>query len=114
MEQGGGRDARVSRVRYWMLHLVPAGLLVSALDPWPYGYYTLLRFVVSIAAVWLAFLIYRRDSGVGPWSVVFVSAAVLFNPVIPVDLPRDIWIVYVATAALFLVHLVATRTEPTE
>jgi hypothetical protein len=112
MEHGAARNAWVSRVRDLTLHLAPAALLVSALDPWPYGYYTLLRFVVSIAAVWLAFLTYRRDKGVGSWSVVFASAAILFNPVIPVDVPRDIWIVYVATAALFLVHLVATRAEP--
>jgi hypothetical protein len=38
----------------------------------------------------------------------------LFNPIIPVDVPRDIWIVYVATAALFLVHLAATRTEASD
>ena len=100
-----------SRGAYWALHLVPAALLVAALDPWPYGYYTALRIVVCIAAAWLAVLVYRRDNGVGPWSIAFGLAALLFNPVIPVELSRDIWTVFVGMAALFLVHLVATRAE---
>ena len=54
----------MTRGAYLALHLVPAVFLVGAIGPWPYGYFTLLRFVVCIAALWLAYLDYQREEKV--------------------------------------------------
>lgn len=99
----------MTRGAYLALHLVPAALLVGAIAPWPYGYYTLLRFVVCIAAVWLAVLDYQRSRSVGLWVVTLGVAAITFNPLVPVHLSRDIWFfVDIGMAVLLGAHLWAT------
>jgi hypothetical protein len=110
MGVGETRNRRVASLAYWVLHLLPAGLLFSALDPWPSGFYAALRLIVCIAAIGIAILIYRRDRAVGSWLVAFGLTAVVVNPVVPIAIPREIWIAYIAIAALFLAHLIATRT----
>jgi hypothetical protein len=103
-------DARASGMAYWLLHLLPAGFLVSALDPWPELFYDALRIVVCLAAAGIAFLIYRRDQRASFWLLAFGIVAVLANPFVPFIMLGQGWIAYVAMAALFLVHLAATRT----
>jgi hypothetical protein len=59
----------MSRGVYLALHLIPAAMLIAALGPWPYGYYTLLRLVVCIVAGWLAVLDYRKAHTLTPWAM---------------------------------------------
>lgn len=95
----------VTRGTYLALHLVPAALLVAALAYWPYGYYTLLRFIVCIAAVWLAVLDFQRNDKITPWVIVLGIIAILFNPIAPVYLSRGTWAYLdVAAAILFGIH----------
>jgi hypothetical protein len=103
-------DARASGVAYWALHLLPAGLLFSALDPWPEAFYAALRIVVCVAAAGIAFLIYRRDQRATYWLVAFGMAAIISNPFVPLIVRGQVWIAYISLAALFLTHLAATRT----
>ena len=42
--------------------LVPAILLVLAVLPWPYGYYTFLRICICVASAYLAFQEWDRAS----------------------------------------------------
>lgn len=79
----------------------PAIALLFALLPLPYGYYTLLRFVVCGASCWLA---YKHYEAVGShaWTVIFIVLAVLFNPIIPIHFPRNVWAVIDAVCALLL------------
>lgn len=74
-------------------HLIPAIvaslMLLGALADWPYGYYQLLRFVVCIVAVYVAFIAYNWHK---IWATcIFGFTAVLFNPLIPIHLSREIW-----------------------
>jgi len=74
-------------------HLIPAIIaalmLLGALGQWPYGYYQLLRFVVCGSATYVAFVAYESKK---LWvTLVFGFIAVLFNPLIPVHLSREIW-----------------------
>ena len=51
---------------------VPTVMLVIALAPLPYGYYTLLRLVVCVCAGLLAYTAYRdAGSSVTAWAIVF-------------------------------------------
>lgn len=59
------RTLKMTRGAYVALHIGPAVLLVAALGPWPYRYYTLLRFVICISAAWLAVMAYRQRVGLG-------------------------------------------------
>lgn len=78
-----------------------AGLLLLALLPWPYGYYVFLRWVVCGAALLTAWDILRyRSASIGGW--LMIGCAVLYNPLVPVHLKREVWmVVNVVTAALF-------------
>lgn len=74
-------------------HLIPAIIaalmLLGALGRWPYGYYQLLRWVTCAAAVFVAFVAYDWQK---KWAtVLFGFIAVLFNPLIPIHLTRELW-----------------------
>ena len=69
----------------------------------------MLRFVVFVAAAWLAVLDYQRDEKVGVWAIALGLGAILFNPIIPVYLPREIWFFLdLGMAVLLGAHFAAT------
>ena len=74
-------------------HLIPAIvaalMLLGALGHWPYGYYQLLRLVTCGAAVWVAVVAYGWRKLWATWLFGFI--AVLFNPLIPIHLSRELW-----------------------
>ena len=72
------------------LWLVPTLMLVAALGPWPYGYYVLLRLVVCLASIAVA---WRLREGSGPLMWAFVALAILYNPIVKVPLGREVWMV---------------------
>ncbi|WP_415390296.1 DUF6804 family protein [Porticoccus sp. Uisw_050_02] len=67
---------------------IPAILLFIAIFGLPYGYYTLLRLVVTGISIYAAFFLFERDS-FNFWA--FLGIALLFNPLIPVHLSREVW-----------------------
>jgi hypothetical protein len=73
-----------------ILIAVPAAMLAAALAPWPYGYYVLLRLVVCIASVAIAWRLGERG-GLLTWA--FVALAILYNPIVRVPLGRDVWMI---------------------
>lgn len=92
-----------------LIWALPILFLLVALFPLPYGYYNLLRLVVTICA---GFLVYTeiKQSGPNLWSVLFFSIALLFNPIIPIHLTREIWIFLdILVAAGFALHWFAKR-----
>jgi Family of unknown function (DUF6804) len=94
------------------LHWMPAVMLIAALGPWPYAYYTLLRVVVCLAAGLLALTTYQRSNKVTLWFAAFVGTSILFNPIFPIHLTRGLWTVLdLAGAALFVVHFFVRGDE---
>jgi hypothetical protein len=99
----------------YLLHFVPAGMLMLAPGRWPYGYYMLLRVVVLAAALLLAGLIYQRTKQFTIWLGLFLIAALVFNPFVPLYLTRGVWaMLNVAAAALFVAHFVVARSQVAE
>ena len=85
--------------------LVPAVALLVALAPLPYGYYTLLRIVVCGAAAFIAYSTFSQEGSVSLWVLVMGGLAVLFNPLIPIHLSRELWApIDAISAVVFLVH----------
>ena len=76
-------------------------MLLLALADWPYGYYQLLRVVVCAVAVWGATLAHRMEKP--GWTWLLGVLAVIFNPVFPVHLEREIWSIIDLGAAVVLV-----------
>ena len=93
-------------------HLIPsliaAAMLFIALGHLPYGYYTLLRFVVCGCAAFVAFVGYSGGKIWATWLFAFV--AVLFNPIIKINFHKDAWQVFdFICAILFIVGLFVVR-----
>jgi hypothetical protein len=97
-------------------HLVPAAIaalmLFGALGYWPYGYYQLLRFVVCGISAYTAFMAYEWQRQWVVW--LFGLIAVLFNPLIPILLPRELWQVIDVTCAFLFVAIVFALRKPNE
>ena len=79
---------------------------------WPYGFYTLLRFVVCGGAGLLAF---RANSlSMQSWAWIMGAIAIIFNPVVPFGFVREIWSVMDAcTAGLIAIASVSIFSLPT-
>ena len=90
--------------------LAPAGLLLLALLPWPYGYYNFLRLVVCAVAAWIAYTQWREDDALSGWVVALAATAILYNPVLPIFLTREIWsVLNLLSAGVFIGHFLALR-----
>lgn len=78
--------------------------------PLPFGYYGFLRFVAVLAFIYAAFVAFSTRSWV---TLLFAALAVLvFNPVVPLRLPKDAWACIDAASAAYLAILakhLATR-----
>ena len=94
-----------------MFLLIAIGMLILAIPPvWPYGYYTLLRLVVSGVAVYAAYVGYNLDLRTIP--VILGLIALLFNPVIPIHLTKEIWtVINIIVAIVFLIIMFILRKK---
>ncbi|MBD3790440.1 MAG: hypothetical protein IE885_08810 [Campylobacterales bacterium] len=79
---------------------IAAGMLFIGVLPLPYGYYMLLRFVACGVFAWAAFITYEKNEEVLPW--VFGILAVVFNPLIKIHFPKELWAVIDFCSGLFL------------
>lgn len=88
----------------------PVLLLFMAVLPWPYGYYVFLRLALCLISVTIAFFQWKHDDALSGWVVVFSGIAVLYNPLVPIHLTKEIWIfLNLATACLFFGHFLALK-----
>ena len=75
--------------------------VVLAIPPiWPYGYYMLLRLVVCGVAVYGAVQAHNQDRE--GWTWLLGGMAVLFNPLIPVHLGKEAWVLIDLISAVLL------------
>lgn len=84
----------------WIPQVVAIAVLLWALYPGnPYGYYVFVRWMVGIVLAYVAYNAFIRSRDLFAW--LCVVGAVAYNPVIPVELTRDIWnVINVATIML--------------
>jgi hypothetical protein len=87
----------------WHINIVAVLLAVL---PLPYAYYMALRVLVCASA---AFLFYRHtkrwQNQLDGWKWLLLGVAILYNPVIPIHLPKEAWVgINIATAILFYRH----------
>lgn len=96
------------------IYIVSAMLLLGA-APLPYGYYMLLRLVACGFFVWAAVIAREQSNQYLPW--VFGFLALLFNPIIKIHLPKEIWAVIDIGSAIFILlmksKLIEFRSEST-
>ena len=64
-------------------------LLFGIPSMWPYAYYQILRWVVTIAALVGAYDAHEAKRTY--WIAAFVAIAILFNPIAPIHLDKITW-----------------------
>lgn len=78
-------------MNYKYLGLTCGILLLIAIPNWlPYGFYIIIRWIISVASVLLA--LNFKDNKNQKLSFTFWAVAILFNPIIPIYLNKDIWV----------------------
>ena len=73
------------------LLIISSVMLLVAVLPLPYGFYTLLRIVVTASAVFAAYYFFK-EGGDSQSGIILALIALLFNPLIPIHLDKVIWI----------------------
>jgi uncharacterized membrane protein len=82
------------------LLIAAAFLFIALFDGWPYGFFTLLRFVVFASSAYVAWMAYKSQKE--KWVWIFGFLAVLFNPFIVIHLNREIWSVIDFIVGVFI------------
>jgi len=87
-------------------------LFLAMIEGWPYGFFTLLRLVVFGTTVYLSWLAYKSKKQ--SWIWIFGFIALVFNPLIPLHLGRDLWMVVDLLVAGFLIISIFVFKLPKE
>ncbi|MCD6151640.1 MAG: hypothetical protein J7J70_08350 [Deltaproteobacteria bacterium] len=87
-------------------------LFLAMFSGWPYGFFTLLRLVVFGTTVYLSWLAYKSEEQA--WAWVFGFVALVFNPLIPLHLGRDLWMVVDFLVAVLLIISIFVFKLPKE
>ena len=89
---------------------VCAAMLFIGAAPLPYGYYMLLRLVAFGVFAYAAYVAYEKKSKALPW--VYGFMALVFNPIIKVHFPKEMWaVVDIAAGLLLLATAKAVKTN---
>lgn len=98
-----------------ILTLVATGFLFFALSGGlPYGYFTLMRFVVCSVSIYLAYKTYK-DNKESLWVWAFGFVAILFNPVTPIHLQREQWeVIDLLTGVFFVASIFLVKIKSTK
>ena len=65
-------------------------LLLAIPTGWPYAYYGLLRWIILISSIIVAWNFHK--SQISSWVFIFGAIAFLFNPIMPIHLNKQSWI----------------------
>lgn len=83
-----------------IVKIIAAIMLLWALADNPYGYYQILRWVVVGVAGYSAFIAYEHRKNV--WAWIFGIITILYNPIAPIYLNREIWAVIDVIVAVII------------
>lgn len=84
-----------------LLIAIPTGL-------WGYGYYVLLRWVVTGTALFVLWAAYELKET--KWIWIMGLIALLFNPIAPIYLDKNTWVIIdFIVAGIFLISIFKTK-----
>lgn len=87
-----------------IFRIIVSALLFIAILDLPYGYYTLLRIVVTAVAGYGIYTFVQKNIRIT--ILIFSGIAVIFNPLIPVHLEKETWqVINVVVGTFFLISL---------
>lgn len=90
--------------------IIATGFLVWALADHAYGYFTFLRFIVCFVAAYNTFLAHSQHKI--EWTWILGGIAVFFNPIVPIYMNRQLWIIVdIVVAVVFVISLFFVREK---
>jgi hypothetical protein len=91
------------QIIFWLKLVGIAFLLISFLKL-PYGFYTLLRIVITGTATYSTYIYYKAEKKFWMWTLGVI--AILFNPIVPIYLEKETWkVIDITTAIIFLISI---------
>ena len=82
----------INKQALYFLFIAPAILLfVAPLMEFPYGFYTFLRILILISSAFMIYTVYMYKKGIDAIGMLFIIILILYNPIIPIHLSREIW-----------------------
>lgn len=91
--------------------IASAFLFIALFEGLPYGYFTLLRFIVCVVGAYLAYEIYEENKE-SLWVWAFGLVVVLFNPIIIIHLQREQWwIIDLIVGIFFVLSIFLIKTK---
>lgn len=100
-----GEFPPLSSTGFFVIRLIAASLLFFAILPLPGGYYQFLRLIVC--GVCCYGVLVSRESVSPVWLICFGLVALLFNPIFPIHLEREIWrFIDVGSGMIILVSVI--------
>lgn len=92
------------------LIIILAILLFLCLAPMPYGYYTLVRFISMMGFTYLAYSCFTLQKKDLSWC--FISLALLFQPIFPLPLGKELWQIVDVVVGIFLIIVLFNSKNP--
>lgn len=86
---------------FFVVRVIAALMLLIAFAELPYAYYQMLRWVVCGVTGYGAFISYEKQNILWAWT--FGITAILFNPIMPFYMQREMWQILDLTAAVVLI-----------
>lgn len=86
----------------WLIALILAVALLIGCFPCGYGYYRFLRIVVFIGSVLV--IVGNAKEGFAWRNLVLGLLVILFNPIVPIHMDRDVWMVVDAVGAAWFAY----------
>lgn len=102
------RQTRLSKPTRFMKWASIAALVLAVLFR-PSGYQTLLQFVVCVGAVLV--VLQAGRTGRYAWAAGFIAIALLYNPIVPLALSRNLFLVLLSLA-MFALSVALLKTQP--
>ncbi len=93
-----------------MARIIAIIMLLLALAQNPYGYYIVLRWVICAICFYYAFVAYKEKNI--PWVLTFGVGAAIYNPILPLHLGRQVWLVVnIASVVVIIASFFTLRKE---
>jgi hypothetical protein len=100
----------MSKKNIFISEVIAIVVLVGAFADNPYGYYQVLRWIVSGVCGYIAFESYKEKKE--SWMWIMGVAAILYNPIAPIYLDRSMWeVIDVLIIIILAVHMVTGRKK---
>lgn len=94
-----------------LIWLLPAIMSFVAMIDLPYGYYHFLRLVIFFSSLFILYA-HQKCGYRFEWVLLFIVIALLFNPILPVFLDKEIWsFINPIVSISYILHFVFFRKK---